>query len=177
MKHESLVTLIANATRESYLALRIQHPGTYYYFGLITTGEGSAPIVSAWTYEALEVKAAAYPEEVGLKSELKWSYADSPYCCFGEVYFGAVKRAFEQRPRFSVHMSESEWLNELNARLDAMESAMLLLNNEGLFGIGEERESMVVLVEVMPPDASNTDRAKRLNPPRALSRWLVEAAE
>jgi len=35
----------------------------------------------------------------------------------------------------------------------------------------------VVNVEVMPPDATNVERAIRLNPPAALADWLSEAAE
>tara|TARA_R100000988_G_scaffold7577_1_gene4444 strand:- start:373 stop:525 length:153 start_codon:yes stop_codon:yes gene_type:complete len=31
--------------------------------------------------------------------------------------------------------------------------------------------------EVMPPDPTNTERARRLNPPAALTRWLEEVAE
>ncbi|MNT83719.1 hypothetical protein D3C71_1528880 [compost metagenome] len=58
-----------------------------------------------------------------------------------------------------------------------MELAMARLNEEGLFGHGSRRLRLVVNVEVMPPDQTNTDRAKRLNPPGALNEWLSEVAE
>jgi hypothetical protein len=37
--------------------------------------------------------------------------------------------------------------------------------------------NVVVNVEVVPPDRTNTERARRLNPEGALSRWIAEAAE
>lgn len=48
---------------------------------------------------------------------------------------------------------------------------------EGIFGSGGRRKSMVVLVEIMPPDYTNTERALRLNSREALKEWLEEAAE
>jgi len=50
--------------------------------------------------------------------------------------------------------------------MDAMVLAMKRLDSEGLFGRGRERESIVVNVECMPPDATNVARARELNPPR-----------
>jgi hypothetical protein len=58
--------------------------------------------------------------------------------------------------------------------MQAMENAMIRLDREGAFGTGEARNKMVVLVEVMPPDWTNTERAKRMNPPEALIEWLAE---
>jgi HD-like signal output (HDOD) protein len=58
-----------------------------------------------------------------------------------------------------------------------MESAVGRLDSEGTFGTGLERLGIVVLVEVMPPDHTNTERALRLNPREALTEWLNDAAE
>jgi hypothetical protein len=58
-----------------------------------------------------------------------------------------------------------------------MEAALSEADAAGTFGSGIEREQIVINVEVMPPDHSNTERAIRLNPPAALTEWLVEAAE
>ena len=51
------------------------------------------------------------------------------------------------------------------------------LDNEGLFGTGEQRLKIVINVEVMPPNYGNTLRALRLNPREALNTWLEEIAE
>ena len=61
--------------------------------------------------------------------------------------------------------------------MSAMEEAMARLDQAGLFGTGSKRAHIVINVEVMPPDYTNTERAKRLNPPEALVDWLKEAAE
>jgi hypothetical protein len=69
------------------------------------------------------------------------------------------------------------WESGYAFRLDAMEAGMAQLDREGLFGEGAERAGIVINVEVMPPDRTNVERARRLNPPEALVEWLSEAAE
>ena len=52
------------------------------------------------------------------------------------------------------------------------------LNDRGRAFIREmNRLGIVINVEVMPPDYTNTERALRLNPRQALDAWLAEAAE
>ncbi len=164
---------IADATRLAVRELFSRHSGTYYYFTLVTTGEGHSPIISAWSYEAL-LDASKTEED---RSFLKWSYADSPYLCFGEEYFAQVNALFEKRPAVGTHMSDDEWDEEVSLRIGAMEKALAKLDKEGLFGRGNERAKLVINAEFMPPDETNTVRAKRLNPPATLELWLREAAE
>ena len=59
----------------------------------------------------------------------------------------------------------------------AMERAMARVDADGIFGHGAKRDQIVLNVEVMPPDATNVARARRLNPLSAITDWLVEAAE
>ncbi len=149
----------------------------FYYFSLITTGEANAPILVAWSLEALNqmLEAKGLGEESRL--QFKWSYADSPYFDFGSIYFEEVRRLFSNRPSMTFSMSDQEWEKEFNCRLQTMERAIADLDEEGVFGGGLNRLRVVVNVEVMPPDYGNTLRAKRLNPPQALRVWLEEAAE
>jgi hypothetical protein len=173
-----LTSAIAGATRTAVTALFREHAENFYYLSLITTGEGHPPSLAAWSSEALERVAAAQSHPRQAIEQLRWSYADSPYCCFGyEDYFGPVRDIFARRPRMDYAGSDDEWEEELAVRLQAMEDALALLDDEGIFGRGSAREALVINVEVMPPDASNTERARRLNPPAALERWLREAAE
>ena len=51
------------------------------------------------------------------------------------------------------------------------------LDAEGLFGQGEKRLGIVINAEFMPSDCTNTERALRLNPQKALEEWLEEMAE
>jgi hypothetical protein len=164
-----LTAAIVSATRAA--ARRLFLTGeSFYYFTLITTGEAHAPIISAWSREKL----AALPEED--REMCEWSYADSPYCGFGEEYFSEVNALFLRCPHIHT-MEDEDYAREYELRLNVMEAALAELDAEGLFGIGPERDQVVVLVEVMPPDYTNTERARRLNPPSALETWLREAAE
>lgn len=53
------------------------------------------------------------------------------------------------------------------------------LDEEGVFSKNQERNNMVVLAEIMPPEESNTKRAYRLNSIKneMFQKWLKEAAE
>jgi len=105
---------------------------------------------------------------------MKWSYGDSPYFCYLEEAFFQVSELFSLRPPMVTSMSEDEWYAEYEFRLKALEFAMAELDQEGLFGEGKQREKLVINVEVMPPDWTNTERAKRLNPPNSLAAYLLE---
>ncbi len=168
-----LKNAIYEASKKALSELFSNNPGNYYYCALITTGEALPPFVSAWSKEALEKVVATE----GKRNELKWSYADSPFCCYGEEYFSEVKELFSKRHEITADISEEARRAEYNLRLNAMEAAMASLDAEAFFGKGEIRNSIVINVEVMPPDNSNTTRAKRLNPHKAIETWLLEAAE
>jgi hypothetical protein len=167
---------IADAVRAATLELFREHPGHYYYVSVITTGEAHAPMLTAWSKEALEEAVAEGADAEEARLELRWSYADSPYCGFGDAYFGRVRELFALRPRMDPE-DDVAWSNEFNLRLRAMEAAVAVLDSEGLYGRGTSRLGIVVGVEVMPPDGTNLARMRRLNPPAALGDWLAEAAE
>lgn len=56
---------------------------------------------------------------------------------------------------------------------------MKKLDEEGLFEVNQARDSVCILVEVMPPEEINTEIALRLNNQSStvLQQWLLEAAE
>ncbi|MFJ7370634.1 DUF4303 domain-containing protein [Lysinibacillus sp. NPDC098008] len=179
---EILAVEIANAARKSFLEL-FKSGERFYYCTLYTTGEGHAPSISAWSWEALEREAVKQASRSNrspceMANLLKWSYADSPYCCFGEENFTAVYKCFAQRP-YMWTLEEDEWQEELLLRLKAMELALKKLANEELFSLNQPRDSICIVVEIMPPEAINTQIALRLNDPSspAFQQWLEEAAE
>jgi hypothetical protein len=169
-----LADAVYRAARAAVSDLFREHPDHHFYYcSLVTTGEAFGPALSAWSAEALAaaVKASGADAEM-----LKWSYADSPFCSFGEQHFQPMRALFDARPQvFDLPGDDGD--AEYLLRLRAMESAMSRLDDEGLFGSGDQRLDIVINVEVMPPDTTNTERALRLNPPRALTTWLEEAAE
>jgi len=165
--YKELQTAIETATESAVSELFNSTKENFYYCCLITTGEAHCPLLSAWSVEALRGMAQTDSDA----EDIKWSYADSPYCQFGDSFFEPVQKLFFQRP--SLESSETEYCT----RLAAMEGALKALDGKGLFGKGNDRHKIYVNVEVMPPDYTNTERAIRLNPPEAIKVWLQEAAE
>ena len=170
-----LVDLIQNATKKALQKLFEEHNENFYYCSLITTGEGLCPILTAWSFEALDREASECDDVEEDKYYLKWSYDESPYFAYGEEFFEDVKATFIERTKRIKN--ESENAREVSVRINSMEQAMHNLDAEGLFGVGEKRLKIVINAEFMPPDYTNTERALRLNPRDALNEWLEEIAE
>ncbi len=174
---KELANKIAHAARLAVQRLFKDNPDdTFYYCSLVTTGEGHTPCLTAWSKEALDKAVAAESGGNELRAELKWSYADSPFYPYAEDCFEEVQREYISRSEAGDRDSTSSPV-ELELRLRAMEAAMAELDAEGLFGTGARRLGIVIGAEVMPPDNTNVDRMRRLNPPEALTEWLTQAAE
>ena len=90
---DMLASEIAIAAKKAFIEL-FKNKERYYYCCLITNGEGFSPFVSAWSWEALkrESEKLANHENAEL---IKWSYADSPYMCYGEEHFQKVDTLFK----------------------------------------------------------------------------------
>jgi hypothetical protein len=172
-----LVDAIAAAARSAIAALFREHPGEHFYYcALVTSGEAIAPSLTAWSKEALDAAVSQCGDDPSARAELKWSYADSPYYCYGDENFSEVRRLFDA---FSVPDASDEdaWRASYTLRMSAMEDALARLDQSGLFGTGSRRAGIVINVESMPPDHTNVERALRMNPRAALEDWLREAAE
>lgn len=168
--YESLKHAISQAVQATVEKLFLETGESFYYFSLITSGEAHAPIVSAWSWEKLTL----VPQNE--RQMVKWSYADSPYFDFNSERFDEVRVLFAQRPNI-LSLDGPVRFAEYEERLAAMVDALADVDEAGFFGHGAAREMIVINVEVMPPDHTNTQRAKRLNPLAALQDWLAEAGE
>lgn len=147
----------------------------FYYCTLTITGDGLTPVISAWSKEALERESDGDEE---MKEDIEWSYADSPYYAWEYNSFTEVTALLDERPEMS-DMSDDEWEEELELRLEVMEEVMGKLDEEGIFSKNQDRDDIVIAAEIMPPDESNTERVSRLNPKEGamFNRWLEEIAE
>ena len=74
-------------------------------------------------------------------------------------------------------LNDEDWGKEFDVRLTAMVKAMSILDKEGLFAQNQSRRSILINVELMPPDASNVQRALELNNSEDIEEYLQEAAE
>ena len=167
---DKLVNLIEHAVEKALTEL-FKNNEHFYYITLITTGEGLCPFISAWSHEALERTSNGDVDE---KYYLKWAYDESPYFDYGSQFFEEVKKEFEQR---NIFLTDEKFFDEVDIRINSMEQALINLDMKGIFGEGKNRNDIVINAEVMPPDYSNTLRAKRLNPPESIIEWLEEIAE
>ena len=171
---EILIAAITKAARMAFQKL-FSNGEHFYYCALLTTGEGFAPVISAWSWEALGRVIQSNSETYA--QSIKWSYADSPYYAFGyDEYFSDVKHLFEHRANIDS-LNDEDWGKELDVRLTAMVKAMSILDKEGLFAQNQSRKSILINVELMPPDASNVQRALELNNSEDIEEYLQEAAE
>lgn len=141
-----------------------QHPNEhYYYLALITSPEALPPCLAIWTEEALQ-RESHNNEEVAYF--LKWSYADSPYTIYDSAGFADLQAPFLA-------------LSSLEERLALMTSALQELDNDGFFSQHFDRQALLLNVELVPPDPSNTTRAIALNPSNStiLPIWIAEVCE
>ncbi|MFD5095987.1 DUF4303 domain-containing protein [Amycolatopsis thailandensis] len=161
-----LADALTTAARAAVTDLFRDNPGhTFCYVTLTTPGEAFGPALSAWSHEALAQRTDA--------DEVRYSYADSPFSILGEQHLKPVRDLFATRPEVFDLVDDDEADAEFDLRLRAMETALRRLADEGLFGVGEARAGVLILVEVVPDDEENIARARRLNPPGpALEAWL-----
>lgn len=171
-----VVDSLAAAFRAACQDLLGRHQEHFYYITFVVPEGFARPVLSAWSWEALNRRASTAPEMEVAKKMLKWSYADSPYYNFGEGKLKSIEKYFKAGAQL-YDLNAAELEKEVNYRVDSVEAAVKRLDSEGVFGTGKARNRIAVLVEVMPPDHSNTRRGIRLNPPEAIANWLSEAAE
>lgn len=174
MNKKELTNRLEKIAEKSLRELFEKNKEEFYYCSLITDGEGHCPIISAWSYEALE-RVTSLIESEEVKEEYKWSYADSPYFEYGSKYFEELQNDWEEH--LEAELDDDEFDEEIEARIDMMEEVMKRLDEKGMFGKGKKRLGIVINAEFMPPEYSNTERAIRLNPKEAIEEWLEEVAE
>lgn len=174
--HEHLTALLTNAAEKAFTELFSQHPEEFYYCTLVTM-DGYSPIISACSYETLDQTMQEHNciGDTDAYLDFKWSYADSPYCAYGEQYFSEVNEFMKKWNLFEL--DDNAFTDAIETLLASMEEAMRRLDQKGIFGTGEQRNKIFINAEFMPPDYTNNKRAKRLNPPDALEDWEAEAAE
>lgn len=169
---QELSSLIASALNTTLEQLGKEHPGHYYYFTLVTTGDALAPVFSAWSVELLNDAIRKEADSELALEDFKWSYADSPLLEYGQAFFADVKRLVDSDRLRNLRPDD-----RAQVLLSAMELGCAEAERRGAFSGFGPRDNFVVTAEIMPPDSSNTERVQRLNPPAAIETWLDEAAE
>lgn len=173
--NEELVVAFMEAVSNACLSLKKMHKEHFYYYAFIFD-ESLHPHISAWSYEALEKSMIENKITDEEKDWWKWDYSDSPNAVYGyDEYFQEVNELLDQREDSisSDELYDIEW----DIRVDSMEEAMKRLDQSGLFGSREDRNNVVINVELAPPDGSEYKRALRLNAASLLLSEYLEWCE
>lgn len=174
--YELVRVAVREAARSAWDDLRTLHPGeTFYYFGLATTAQSHRPAPTAASYDGLARTVVGYRQQGVelLPDELRWSELESPFAFVGDAHFDQVERLFDGLG------NPFDRSAAVNGRLrEAMVAALAELDAEGVFGVGAQRDAVVVNVTV--PGDGDTElelaSARRLNPPTALDRYEDDRA-
>jgi hypothetical protein len=172
---DSLVAAFETALKNSFSSLRTTYNEQFYYYAFIFDS-GLYPYISAWSYEALEKSIIENNINDQDRAWWKWDCCDSPYVAYGyDEFFSQVKTLLDERGR---ELSEDDLFDaEWKIRVASMEESLKRLDQTGFFGTGDARKSVVVNVEVVPPDTSGYYSALRLNPKSSLLSDYLECCE
>lgn len=155
-----LVDPIAESTRAAIQQFRATHRVDACLVALVTSGEGYRPYLALTEH-----------------GEGQWDLASSRFAIVEDEIMARTEPAFDTRG-FLYEMDDDDIEVEFQRRLASMEAALRRLDDQGLFGVGEDRGRSLLLVATMPPSDSEAEIGRRLNPAGPLlSAWLAEAAE
>ncbi|OBV38907.1 DUF4303 domain-containing protein [Janthinobacterium psychrotolerans] len=164
-----LHTLLLNATRQAVAALRAAHPDQHFNAYALYSDDSAMTIsLLANSGEAL---AGAEDEDEMLWNPPEWQFDE------GGAYFDSAYRLLLQAHRDLPFDVDFEVLRA--SAFEAGIAALELLDREGLFGTGAEREETVLLFEVSDSDAID-GAVERLNTPAMVARlnaWMASWAD
>lgn len=156
----ALTAEIVHGTRLAVQQLHDEHPGSFCVYALATSGEALRPYLIVTPDDAT-----------------RWDLPDSPFAVYGDEHLAGLEELFTARGDL-FDMSAEQAQAEYDLRLASMEAALRALDADGLFGAGDARADVLLLVTTMPPDETGAETARRLNPASPLlAAWLDEAAE
>ncbi|UOQ58760.1 DUF4303 domain-containing protein [Leucobacter allii] len=140
-----LVDVVADAAREAILRLRAAHTEDFCIYALVASGEAYRPHLAAT-----------------VRGDGQWDLAEDPDAIVEDDILARTEEAFEGRGQLH-EMSDPAAETEYVRRLASLEAALRRLDQEGMFGIGDERSRVLLVVATMPPDESDAGFARRLN--------------
>lgn len=155
-----LAALVAQATERAIADLPATVHDRWCAVALVTTGEALRPYLCVTVHDA----------------DL-WDLSASEFAVAGDEYFAALAPAWDAQGLLA-EMDAENADRVFEIRLATLEEALRLLDVRSFFGVGEDRERVLLLVATMPPSLADVGFARRLNPPGPLrDRWFAEAAE
>lgn len=155
-----LTEIVAGAAERAIAQLPAVIRSRWCAVALVTTGETLRPYLCVTVHGA----------------DL-WDLAGSEFAVTGDEHFAAIAPAWDARGMLA-ELDDGTWEAEFDVRPATLEEALRMLDTRGVFGIGQERASVLLLVATMPPSTNDVGFARRLNPAGPLrDTWFTEAAE
>jgi hypothetical protein len=187
--------LLYEASKAAFLDVQQAHTDErFYLFALFTCGDLGYVVPTASTEEGLTQVAQEYAKKERyqefslqqLREDLRWSPADSPLHLDGEEHFHAVNKLAEHIPSILYEIPTDDSWDEFNTFCDKVlgvyVEVLKQLDAEGIFGVGEQRDS--VLLNILMGDQGSDEwlrYAKLLNPEavyrhfeKKYRAWLLE---
>jgi Domain of unknown function (DUF4303) len=170
-------------TRQAWATLKKKHPQeNFYAFGYYTTDVASYLTITASTEEGLEIAVDEYHGRTGedkdlLRARLRWIPADSPLHVEGDALLPLSQG---MRCAGPDPYKDDEAISEPAIELvfKSMFDVLQTLDQEGLFGAGQQREQLILCVWM--GDQSDQQRfefAQRLNSESAALKFSAEMEE
>ena len=175
---QKLHDLLYIASKAAFISIQDAHENeSFYVFALYTTGGLDYIFPTVSTEEGLTIAAQKYSKLSNyrnfsleeLRERLRWSPCDSPLHVEGEENFVDVNNLVSNihliLDAIPIEQSLSQFDDIHNEFLGVCIKVLKQLDNEGIFGEGEKRNSAVI--NILKGDQSDTERlkfAKILNP-------------
>src|SRR4051794_31489039 len=171
--------------RAAWEYLRNKYPTeTFYAFGWYTTVQGGYFGPFACGEEGLTRVAEEYVSDrtyrtvEKAKAALRWSIPDSAYHAETMTMDKRTQTLLDARPN-PYQLSEAASLREVRLRMNAAVAGLKALDEEGLFGTGESRSNLTLLIEAGDREEDFVLKwARQLNPPAVYKAFkAIGAAE
>lgn len=153
---------LVEATRRAFNEVRESHRGeSFYVFALFTTPDCSYVLPTAYSEEALAAKGES----------ARWDPYDWKSHSEGEQHFDRVQKLLDDNPATNI-ADDAAAEKHIERLLETFIKALKQLDAEGFFGVGSDREKVVVLIRLDDEDTNLLlECAEQLNPPSVFERF------
>jgi hypothetical protein len=185
---EAFQAILLEATRKHFTDLKTRHSDEQFYaFGLFHSPLWASVVPAANTEEGLEWMIRLYQtgssysklSREELRSLLRWIPGDWRYFDVDLEDFLPVQEWLNSQDMFGLldreEITWDAWEKEINEpMIQVCRETLKILDQEGMFGVGEAREKVVINIMMGDQDGSWLEHAQLLNPPQVYERWIAE---
>ena len=174
LDQQKLSALIRDAARQAFGELRRAHPDeTFYAFALYTDDGWMTVVPSANSEEGFQRATTDEPDPANHRYS-RWATAEWAYEAAGDEHFDAANVLLNASSE-DEETDDSDETEEVclyreqgDALIASMVEGLRLLDAEGFFGTGVERDQVTLFVSISDSDEAEeteTSSARQLNPP------------